>query len=151
MTDRTKAERALAFLIHELRNEWDEHGTLVTLRKVTDRPLADVTLAALYCATRRTEQRTPACIALDGEHWRAGERLAGQTAESTYTPTAATDRQCTTHGDRIPCRGCAADAKASNHRHVEPAPERMDGESLIAWARRIADQNQTTRNQEETA
>jgi hypothetical protein len=77
MTDRTKAERALAFLIHEIRGDWDEHGVNTVLRKCSDKPLPDVVAAALDCATRRHDQRTPACIALEGEHWRALVNMAG--------------------------------------------------------------------------
>ena len=77
MTDRSKAERALAFLVHEIRDEWDEQGVLSALRKVSQQPLVDVTAAAIFCATKRVDQRTPACIALGGEHWRALERMTG--------------------------------------------------------------------------
>lgn len=79
MTDRTKAERALAVLVHEIRDEWDEHGALSVIRKLSDKPLADVAAAALYCAVKRTDQRTPACIGFPGEHWQAFTRAAGQT------------------------------------------------------------------------
>lgn len=105
MTDRTKAERALAFLVHEIRDEWDERGVLAALRKVSDRPLADVTAAALHCAIKRTDQRTPLCIAFDGEHWRALERITG----TTQPPGGAQppDRlACPIHGDPEPCRTC---------------------------------------------
>ncbi len=138
MTDRTRAERALAFLLHEIRDEWDEHGSLTVLRKLSDKPLADVSAAAIYCAYHRTDQRTPACIALPGEHWQALSRMANQQpAEPTYTPPAATERCCPIHGDRMPCRGCAADAKAERD-ELPAADDRQEGESVWDWSRRIA-------------
>jgi len=92
MTDRTKAERALAFLIHEIRDEWDEHGITATLRKCSDKTLPDTIAAALDCATRRHEQRTPACIALDGEHWRALVNMAGGSTPAESAPLPYYDR-----------------------------------------------------------
>lgn len=154
MNDRTRAERALAFLLHEIRDEWDEHGILSALRKLSDKPLAEVSAAAIFCAHHRTDQRTPACIALSGEHWQALDRMANKApAEPTYTPPAATEQTCRTHGDRMPCRGCAADMKAAadvlaqNEAAAEPIP-RMEGESMFAWAMRIAETN--TERQEST-
>ena len=83
MIDRTRAERALGFLVAQLRPDWDEAGVLSALRKLSDRPVPDVALAALDCAVHRTDQRTPAGIVADGKHWAVSERLAGQ----TETPT----------------------------------------------------------------
>ena len=83
MIDRTRAERALAFLTAQLRPDWDEAGVLSVLRKLSDRPLPAVTLATLDCAVHRTDQRTPAVIVADGKHWAASERLAGKTEPPT--------------------------------------------------------------------
>ena len=60
----------LASLVHAIRHDWDEAGIRAALQKVIDRPLVDVTAAAL-AACRRSDQRTPAIIALDGAHWTA--------------------------------------------------------------------------------
>ena len=95
MTDRSKAERALAFLVHEIRDEWDEHGVASALHKCSDKPLSDVVAAALDCATRRHDQRTPACIALDGEHWRALGKLGGQASASPISALPYYDRSPT--------------------------------------------------------
>jgi len=86
MTDRTRAERALAFLLHEIRDEWDEHGVLSVLRKLSDKPLAEVSAASIHCAFHRTDQRTPACIALSGEHWQALNRMANQAPATPLPP-----------------------------------------------------------------
>jgi hypothetical protein len=95
MTDRTKAERALAFLIHETRDEWDEQGVLSVLRKCSHKTLPEVICAALSCATLRHDQRTPTCIALEGEHWRAFGNLAGQTTTQPATVAPYFDRSPT--------------------------------------------------------
>lgn len=149
MTDRSKAERAIAFLVHELRNEWDEHGITTVLRKCSEKPLPDVIAAALDCATRRHDQRTPACIALDGEHWRALVNMAGGPpsvqAPATYVPPTNAEIQCRLHGQRQPCGGCRADRLAKPTPTVEPPLlERAAGESLIEFAHRIADMRNTT-------
>lgn len=106
MTDRTKAERALAFLVHEIRDEWDERGIVVALRKVSDRPLPDVVAAALHCAVKRTDQRAPACIALDGEHWRALDRLTGDAATTPTSVQPPARLTCPMHAEPEPCRAC---------------------------------------------
>ena len=101
--DRTRTERALAAVIHGIRNDWDEHGILTTLRKLSDKPIAQVAAAAIHCATKRHDQRTPACIALDGEHWRALDRLTGDNdAPRSIQPP-----------ERLPC---------PIHQHPEPCP-----------------------------
>ena len=61
--------KRLATLIHEIRPDWAEPGIASALTKVADRPLADVAIAAIQAATTRTDQRTPAIIAMDGSHW----------------------------------------------------------------------------------
>ena len=108
MTDRTRAERALAAVVHEIRDEWDEHGITATLRRCSDRPLADVAAAALYAAIKRTDQRTPACIALPGEHWQALTRLRGETA-------SAPEPRCPDHGETLPCLTCQRASRAERH------------------------------------
>lgn len=101
----------LASLVHTIRPDWDEAGTTATLRKVCDRPLADVALAAIVCALTRTDQRSPAVIALDGKHWHA---LDAQPAQRTadIAPTLCE------HGNRpARCEPCNA------HRGGPPPPD----------------------------
>ena len=69
----------LASLVHELRPDWDEPGIRSALSRVADRPLIDVTAAAV-AACRRIDQRSPGIIALDGPHW-----PTAQQAQRTYT------------------------------------------------------------------
>lgn len=66
-TDRDWTAR-LASLVHEIRPDWQEPGIRTALGKVCDRPLVDVAAAAV-AACRRIDQRTPAVIACDGDHW----------------------------------------------------------------------------------
>ncbi len=105
--DRTKAERALAFYIAQIRPDWDEHGVLVILRKCASAPLAQLGVAAIHAAKFRTDQRTPAVIALDGEHWQALDRGHGQAA-SNSSP-APEGPQCSACGKpERQCRTLAA-------------------------------------------
>lgn len=59
----------LASLVHAIRADWDEPGIRSVLAKVADRPLGDVTIAAVTAAITRADQRTPAVIAAAGSHW----------------------------------------------------------------------------------
>ena len=76
----------LASLVHELRPDWDEPGIRSALSRVADRPLIDVTAAAV-AACRRVDQRSPGIIALDGQHW-----PTGQQAQRTYTESGLLTR-----------------------------------------------------------
>lgn len=112
--NRTQAERALAIVIHEIRDEWDTAGITAALRHCTDRPMSEVTAAALYAAIHRLDLRTPAPIAKDGEHWRALTNLAGQPTKTTNTPPTTAHPTCTICGrPKTACR--KADALAPTH------------------------------------
>lgn len=76
----------LASLVHEIRPDWDEPGIRSALSRVADRPLIDVTAAAV-AACRRIDQRSPGIIALDGQHW-----PTGQQAQRTYTESGLLTR-----------------------------------------------------------
>ena len=81
--------KQLAVLIHEIRPEWAEPGIASALTKVADRPLADVAIAAIQAATTRTDQRTPAIIAMGGSHWGTHGGNTGNSGNSYRTPTCA--------------------------------------------------------------
>lgn len=118
--DRTRSERALAFLINQIRPDWDESGVLVTLRKCASAPLEQLAVAAIHAAAFRTDQRTPAVIALDGEHWQALDRGRGQTA-SNNSP-APSGPQCDICGKvERQCRALAAKA-GDLHPFTLPTP-----------------------------
>ena len=81
--------KQLAVLIHEIRPEWAEPGIASALTKVADRPLADVAIAAIQAATTRTDQRTPAIIAMGGSHWGTHGGNTGNSGNSYRTPNCA--------------------------------------------------------------
>lgn len=118
--DRTKAERALAFYVAQIRPEWDEHGVLVILRKCATAPLEQLGVAAIHCAAFRTDQRTPAVIALDGQHWQALDKGHGQTAGASSP--APSGPQCDICGKvERQCRALAAKT-GDPHRFTLPTP-----------------------------
>ena len=61
--------RAIAFLASAIRPDWRTTGIMAALRRRPDADIADLAIAAIWAAANRTEQHTPAVIALDGEHW----------------------------------------------------------------------------------
>lgn len=118
----------LASLVHAIRHDWDEVGVASVLRKVADRPLAEVALAAVACALERTDQHTPACIALDGHHWRLLDKAVSTATESgivTYCAHGEPGTRCpechprTHHGtlptpeQRAQMRAAVEDGKAA--------------------------------------
>ena len=106
----------LASLVHAIRNDWDEQGIRSALLKVADRPLADVARAAIS-ATSRTDQRTPAVIALDGEHWRA----PGSAPTVTTAPGIVT--RCEHKLPGLSCTECYPRTVASR---AVPTPEQKE-------------------------
>lgn len=80
--------KRLATLIHEIRPDWAEPGIASAIAKVADRPLAEVAVAAIKAATTRTDQRTPAIIAMGGSHWGTGGGNTGNSGSSYRTPPA---------------------------------------------------------------
>ncbi len=84
--------QALAAYLHLLRPDWDEPGTVHALGMARDRGDAYlISVAAIRCAGDPSN-RTPAIIALDGQHWRP--RSDDDEAEPTYTPAAVDDMRC---------------------------------------------------------
>ena len=65
-----RAISTLAYVIHELRPDWDRPGIEAALERAhqTNPDLAAITHAAI-AATNRDDQHTPAIIALPGPHW----------------------------------------------------------------------------------
>ena len=86
----------LANLVHTIRPDWQEPGIRSALAKVADRPLLDVALAAL-AACRRIDQRTPAVIACDGDHWpkAQAQRTYTEPGIVTYCPHGEPGMRCT--------------------------------------------------------
>ena len=75
--------RAIAHLVGKARADWDEPGILAALGKIRDEhSVAGLTVRAMR-ATERRDQRTPAIIALPGQHCRMPDE-----PERTQTPPA---------------------------------------------------------------
>ena len=79
---RNQQLRAIAFLVHSIREDWHEAGIMAALKKLNDRDIADLATAALKAA-KRTDQRTPEVIAMSGSHWSEAKH-----AEPTPQPPA---------------------------------------------------------------
>lgn len=86
-----RGARALAAVIHEIRQGWDEAGIYAALEKATEavqcRNATQLVIAAIKAASDE-KNRTPAIIPLDGEHWRgpATERPATSGPEARTCP-----------------------------------------------------------------
>lgn len=119
---RSQAEQALAALAHAIRPDWGTRGILAAIRQCANRELDQLAAAVLYAAMVRKDQLTPACIALDGEHWDALDRLTGKiTGPPTPRPTSG----CPYHrGQPAECPECARDRRqvsADPSRHIAAA------------------------------
>ena len=65
-----QALAALAYVIHELRPDWGKPGIHAALERAHhDTPDLRAVAHAAITATLRDDQRTPAIIALPGQHW----------------------------------------------------------------------------------
>lgn len=77
---------ALATLITAMRPEWDTPGILKALSDARDRTTGwDLAHAALHAAAN-PKAKTPAVIALAGEHWTAGKALGTVTTTGAKCP-----------------------------------------------------------------
>lgn len=126
---RDQQHRAIAFLVEAIRSEgpgeqWSTPGILAALDKLRDRPLADVAVAAIR-ATARTDQRTPAVIAMGGEHWATGKQP---------TPTPPTVRSADI------CQGC------TKERAIHDEINRKVPESAHEWLSLAEVQSRATRH-----
>lgn len=126
----------IAAAVAIIRPDWKEASMVTLLAKHRHRPARQVALA-LVAMAYDPDVQTPGLLNSEGG---AAFFAVAAPLEPTYVAPALTERLCPSHGDRQPCRGCAADRKAAaTEAELEPAPERMPGESLIAWAARMAD------------
>lgn len=119
--------QALAYLANRLRPDWDRPGVEKILARVADRDLGKVAVAALVVAVQRTDQRTPACIAMEGHHWHV--LVSGPLAPPRLMPADT----CPVHLDPVDrCRGCAADRLAgmATPALAEPASQAVRSQRL---------------------
>ncbi len=132
--NRNEAE-VIASAVSIIRPAWLKSSLLTLLAKHQHRPARQVAIA-LVAMAYDDEVKTPGLLDREGG---APYLALSQLGKPTYTPPAATERTCPTHGDRLPCRGCAADAKAELRAALDVnIPPQEPGESLAAWAKRIA-------------
>ena len=133
--------RAIAHLVNRIQPRWHTPGILAALRDCPTDRLADTALAAITCARDRTDQTSPAVIALDGAHWRIGARVSDDPdAKPALTPstrcgTCYRSREGHDHANSL------VDATAQ-HAWVTEADERAD--------RKRADRPDESRNLDRT-
>lgn len=109
---------AVAALVAALRPEWDTPGILKALSDARDRGTAwDVAHAALHAA-ENPRAKTPAIIALAGEHWTKGKELGA--AEGLRTPRC----DVVGHGSYFAhnCGACKADRVEATTALAHQAP-----------------------------
>ena len=85
MSTTIEQRQAIAFLVNGIRPDWDRPGIERALARAN--PEADayaLALAALHAAKHRTDQATPAVIAMSGSHWSTGDGDAGRAAVPTW-------------------------------------------------------------------
>lgn len=72
-----QALSALAYVVHELRPDWGKPGIQAALERAhQNTPDLRAVAHAAITATLRDDQRTPAIIALPGQHWDCQQRGA---------------------------------------------------------------------------
>ena len=103
---------------HAARPEWDTAGIMAALLKVRDRDPQHVRAAALHAA-RNPANRTPAIIALDGEHWTT---TVPTKPRGPVTKCKAHDIEESTEGV---CRACRADRLVSGEDYPIGPPGRI--------------------------
>lgn len=108
--------RALASLVAALRPDWDSPGILKALSDARERgnPFA-LAHAALYAAETLTN-RTPAVIALTGDHWTKGRAL-GESNPIRF------DRCPEPGHGSFPAHNCSS-CRSEGLESSEPRPER---------------------------
>ena len=131
MSPVTQADaRAVAHLMATIRPDWDRAGCEAAIRRVCDRELVDVALAALRF-TARLDQRTPAALAQPGKHWADDSRpLSAEEAKAAAALPPRAAESCPIHLQRLPCPGCRADTLADTTTS-RPNPSR-DSDAYVA-------------------
>lgn len=64
--------KALARLLNAMRTDWDEAGIMAALGNARHQASAPDLMVAAIRAAASAHNRTPAVIAMQGEHWRSG-------------------------------------------------------------------------------
>lgn len=101
MMTKIQAEK-IAAAVNTIRPDWDITGITAALGKARNEGEAWQVAIAAIAAAANTNNRTPAVLALPGEHWRP--------ARLTTTPTQGLGRRprCTVYGhESYPADNCA--------------------------------------------
>lgn len=125
MSGRDQELRAIAFLAARCRpagcKQWDETGIYANLKKVADRSLGSITIAAIQAAEDRNAA-TPGVIPTPGPHWRA--------PEPAPTPAERTDWSTLCEICKQPRHLCERRRAAMGHL-AEDDPRRDDHEFTV--------------------
>ena len=111
---------ALATLVYLLRPDWNERGVLKALSDARHLGSPSLLAVAAIRAAGNPRNRTPAVIAMSGEHWTTITPQPQQPWQTTYgLPPMPDEPRCEKHGhQRLPCASCRADQLAG-----QPAEE----------------------------
>jgi len=66
---RTQQLDAIAWLVSTIRPDWGRPGVRAQLDRLPDADPGDLAVVAITAAITRRDQRTPAVIAMGGDHW----------------------------------------------------------------------------------
>lgn len=125
---------AIAAAVSIIRPKWYQSSLTTLLAKLRHRPARQVALALVYLAYD-PDVESPGLLLHDGPWW-----SVASIAEPTYVPPTQAEADCRIHGQRQPCGGCRADQIAVPAEPIEPPEiEKQPGESLVQYARRIAE------------
>lgn len=132
--------RHIAEIVARIRPDWDRHGIAAALAKHPQQSLDVLATQALVAAVTRTDQRTPAVLALDGDHTNRARFAFG---DATITPAPLTSRErgadCATCGiPKSMHAGVRATLDHGEHDWSPAEPVRPASPQGIASARRAA-------------
>lgn len=105
---------ALATLVHLLRPDWNERGVLKALSDARHLGSPSLLAIAAIRAADNPRNRTPAVIAMSGEHWVTVAPQPQQPWQLTYgLPPMPDEPRCEKHSSqRLPCASCRANELA---------------------------------------
>lgn len=111
----------LATLVNALRPDWDKAGILDALGKARHLGTAtEVSIAAIRCA-ESAKNRTPAVIALDGEHWRPPKADPGAMGDRRINVAGRCDKCGRLHPAADPCIPPREETQAAAARRASEA------------------------------
>lgn len=132
--------RALAHIVACIRPDWDRHGIAAALAKHPCQELDVLAMQALVIAVTRSDQRTPAVLALDGDHTnRARAALSRPQVAPSAPGTFKLGPECDVCGVRQGTHaGVLASLEYSEHDFRPAIPRPLASTQAIANARRAA-------------